>query len=114
MQGILGGLRPAVVSLIASASVTITLLSLFGSSGISFANLQIRNLGVVIPCMIVLKVYKPNPILIIAGAGVAGLYFYLQDTSLPSVQQIINMMLLALIYAIMQLSCRRSPSGNRW
>ncbi len=111
MQGVLSGLRPAVVSLIASAGMTITLLALFGSSGVSLANLQIRNLVVVILCIIILRVYKPNPILVIAGAGVAGLYFYLQDTSLPPVQQFINMVLLALIYGVILLSRRRKTSG---
>jgi len=103
IQGVLSGLRPAVVSLIASAGVTITLLTLFGSTDVSFANLQIRNVVIVILCIIILRVYKPNPILIIAGAGVAGLYFYLQDTSALPAQQIINMVLLALLYAVTRL-----------
>ena len=100
MQGILNGLRPAVVSLIASAGVTITLLTLFGSSDIALKNIDIRNVVVMVLGIIILKRYKPNPILIIAGSGVVGLYFYLQDISPAPVQQMINMILVFLIAVI--------------
>jgi len=106
MQGVLNGLRPAVVSLIASAGVTITLLTLFGSSDIALKNIDIRNTVIVVLCIIILKRYKPNPILIIAGSGVAGFYFYLQDISVASVQQMINMILLFLIIILIQFAHR--------
>jgi chromate transporter len=76
MQGILKGLRPAVVSLIASAGVSILLLTFFGSNQIVFENLDVLNLIIVVISLIILRFFKPNPILIILGSGVVGALSY--------------------------------------
>ena len=46
IQGVLGGVRPAVVAMIASAGLSILLLALFGSEVISLPLLDLRALGI--------------------------------------------------------------------
>ncbi len=76
IQGALSGLRPAVVALIASAGVSIALLALFDSGNIALKNINWQNVGIAIGGLIILRVFDPNPILIIGGAGAVGLYIY--------------------------------------
>ncbi|NLI54873.1 MAG: chromate transporter [Clostridiales bacterium] len=80
MQGALAGIRPAVVSMIASAGLTILLLALFGSSAASLQNVDLKNAGIVLAGLAMSFWLDPNPILIIGGAGVVGLFFYVQGT----------------------------------
>lgn len=76
MQGILLGLRPTVIALIASAGASILLLALFGSNGIAQSNISWQNVAIAAAGIVVLRVFDPNPIWIIGGAGAAGLFFY--------------------------------------
>ncbi len=74
LRGILDGLRPAVVALIASAGLTI-LVSAFFTSGAFSTNLSdVNGVNVVIfaVCLIVLRKWKPDPILVMVGSGVLG------------------------------------------
>ena len=80
MQGALSGLRPAVVSMIASAGLTILLLALFGVGEIRLSTLNLQNLGILLAGLIVSLAFDPNPILIIGGAGVVGVFFYIRST----------------------------------
>ena len=80
MQGVLGGLRPAVVALIASAGLTILIMSVFGTAWIALNNVDWMNVAIIAAGIIVLRVFDPNPILIIGGSGVIGLFFYFQQT----------------------------------
>ncbi len=68
MQDILSGLRPAVVAMIASAGVTILLGAVFPAGRVDLLALAIFAAG-----LIVLRVWKPSPILVMLGAGAAGL-----------------------------------------
>ena len=80
MQGALSGLRPALVAMIASAGLTILLLSLFGIGEIRLSTLNLQNLGILVAGLIVSLAFDPNPILIIGGAGVVGVFFYIRST----------------------------------
>ena len=78
LKGVLQGLRPAVVGMIASAGLSILLLALFGSSSGQpvFTQLDPVALCLFAAALFVLRKWKKSPILILAGAGVAGLLLY--------------------------------------
>ena len=76
IQGVLGGVRPAVVAMIASAGLSILLLALFGSEVISLPLLDLRALGIFALALAVLRIFKPDPIWVMAGAGVLGGILY--------------------------------------
>lgn len=79
VQGILGGLRPAVVALIASAGVSILINAFWGEAGF-VADLKAINLiavGLFIVSLIVLRKFKPNPIWVMTGSGIVGMVIYL-------------------------------------
>lgn len=77
VQGVLGGLRPAVVAMIASASLTVLLLALFGGSlPQSFADVNLLSIALLVVCFLILRIFKPNPVFVLAGAGVSGIAWY--------------------------------------
>ena len=78
MQGILGGLRPAVVAMIASAGLSLLVLAVWNGQPASWDLGQIDPVSVVlfIAGLIVLRIKKSDPILVMAAAGVAGLIAY--------------------------------------
>lgn len=81
IRGVLCGLRPSVVALIASASITIFVLAVWGVNGFS-ANLKSINyvsLMLFSISIFILYKWKPNPIFVILGSGVIGgaIYLYL-------------------------------------
>jgi len=74
VQGVLAGLRPAVVAMIASAGISLIILSFFGQrslpadlSGINCLSVLIFGAG-----LFILRKWKVNPIYVMAGAGVLG------------------------------------------
>ena len=78
IQGVLAGLRPAVVAMIASAGISLLIMALYGLRtipvdlvSVDFAALVIFLLGFVI-----LRKWKPSPICIMAGSGIAGVLLY--------------------------------------
>lgn len=78
IQGILSGLRPAVVALIASAGISILITAFWGEEG--FTSLKDTNLiavGLFLASFFILRKFKPNPILVMAGSGVVGMIIYL-------------------------------------
>lgn len=79
MEGILKGLRPAVVALIASAGVSILITALCGEQGFSlhFANVDMIAACLFIGGFFVLRKWKPNPIWVMIGCGFVGMVFYL-------------------------------------
>lgn len=80
LQGALSGLRPAVVSLIASAGVTILLLALFGEEGIhaGVENFNFVSLGLFAAGLFILRKWKStNPIKVMVGSGIVGGVIYL-------------------------------------
>jgi chromate transporter len=79
MQTILATLRPAVVALIASAGLTILIFALFGDGGFKpdLSAVNYVSAGLFGAALIVLKKWKPSPILVMFGCGVVGAAIYL-------------------------------------
>ena len=73
IQGVLGGVRPAVVAMIASAGLSILL---FGSEIINLAALDVRALVIFGAALAVLRIFKPDPIWVMVGAGALGGLLY--------------------------------------
>jgi len=76
LQGILGGLRPAVVALIGSAGVSMIALAFFGTklNEIVWANLDIIAVGLFAAGLIALRIWKKiDPVFVILGSGLIGL-----------------------------------------
>ncbi|MDF2614327.1 MAG: chromate transporter [Clostridia bacterium] len=71
MQGILNGLRPAVVALIASAGLSIFSLTIFDTNQIPFnmSHVDFIALGIFLVCFIILQKLKLNPIYVMLIAG---------------------------------------------
>ena len=72
------GLRPAVEGLIASAGLSILILAFWNGNPVSFSLPDIDWIAVVLFafCLFVLRKWKPNPIYVMAGAGILGLGAY--------------------------------------
>ena len=71
-----GCVLPAVVAMIASAGLSILLLALFGSEAINLSLLDLRALGIFALALAALRIFKPDPIWVMAGAGVLGGILY--------------------------------------
>lgn len=78
VQGVLAGLRPAVVAMIASAGISLIILSFYGQqtlpadfSNVNYISVLIFGMGLVI-----LRKWKVNPIYVMIGAGVLGVVLY--------------------------------------
>ena len=78
VQVLLGSLRPAVVSLIASAGASILLLGLFQAElgDIVLGNLRIVERVIFVIALGILRKYKVSAIAIILGSGVVGTLVY--------------------------------------
>ena len=78
IQGILSGLRPAVVALIASAGLSILLTALWGSSSPdSWLDLRLFPCLLFIAALILLRKFKLSPIAVMLGCGGAGILLHL-------------------------------------
>ncbi len=73
VQSILSCLRPAVVALIAAAGLSILKLVLFSGAGASLQNINGIGAALFLAAFLVLRRWKPNPILVMSLCGVAGL-----------------------------------------
>jgi len=78
VQGVLTGLRPAVVAMIASAAVSLLMMSFYGQrtlpadlSGINYISVLVFAAG-----LFILRKWKINPICVMLGAGAAGILLY--------------------------------------
>jgi chromate transporter len=78
VQGILGGLRPAVVALIASAGISILLLALFntGTLSLPMPAMDIKALVIFAASLFILRKWKADPVYVMAGTAVAGIIVY--------------------------------------
>lgn len=78
VQGTLKGLQPAVVALIASAGLSILVTAFFPAGEIVFSADAIDVIAVLIfaAAFVVLRIWKPNPIWVMCGAGVIGFVLY--------------------------------------
>ena len=74
LRGILAGLRPAVVALIASAGLTILISALFVTDVLPHALSDVDGIAVVlfVLSLVILRKWKPDPILVMVGSGVIG------------------------------------------
>ena len=74
LRGILDGLRPAVVALIASAGLTILISALFVNDVLPHALSDVDGIAVVlfVLSLVILRKWKPDPILVMVGSGVIG------------------------------------------
>lgn len=70
IQGILAGVRPAVVAMIASAGISILVTAFWGSSAISLASTQWVMAAIFALCVFLLMKCKLDPILVMVLAGV--------------------------------------------
>ncbi|MCK9478408.1 MAG: chromate transporter [Firmicutes bacterium] len=79
VEGIMSGLRPAVVALIGSAGATILLLALWGegAAGFNLSGLNYQSVSLFAVGFFVLKKFKPNPIYVILGSGAVGVIGWL-------------------------------------
>lgn len=77
LQITLGSLRPAVVSLIGSAGLSILLIGIFKDGVVSAANIQYVEVVLFAVCLFLLRKFKANPIAIILGSGVVGTIIYM-------------------------------------
>lgn len=78
VQGILDGLRPAVVGMIASAGFAIIMTALWKENTISFNinNIDYAAAALIAVCVLSLRKTKINPTFIMLGAGVFGGLMY--------------------------------------
>ena len=76
VQGILAGLRPAVVALIASAGLALLALALCGEGSVSVENIQWLSVAIFAVGFVILRKWKPDPILVMVASGAAGLVLY--------------------------------------
>lgn len=78
VQGVLAGLRPAVVAMIASAGISLAIMSFYGDNALPADLSEINMVSVVIFAagLFVLRKWKVNPIYVMLGAGVAGVLIY--------------------------------------
>jgi chromate transporter len=79
MKGIMNGLRPAVVAMIASAGLSILTLSIWQGEGFSFSleNVDFIAVGIFLISLAVLRIFKPNQIIVMIGAGIVGCVLYM-------------------------------------
>lgn len=79
IQGILSGLRPAVVALIASAGLSIFMLAIWGENGFSINPQSINYVAIFLfgSALFILQKWKPNPIFVMLGSGILGGAIYL-------------------------------------
>lgn len=78
MQGILSGLRPSVVALIGGAGLSIVITTFWGSAdAISLSNTNYIAVGLFLLSLFILRKWKPNPVLVMAGVGIIGMFLYI-------------------------------------
>ena len=78
VQGILAGLRPAVIAMIASAGISLLIMALYGQRTLpsDLASFDGIALFIFVVGIVVLRKWKINPIWVMAGSGVIGIILY--------------------------------------
>ena len=77
IQKVLSAMRPAVVSLIGSAALSILLIGVFKDGAIAINNIKYIEVALFGVCLFLLRKYKANPVSIILGSGFVGTTLYL-------------------------------------
>ncbi|MFA6856759.1 MAG: chromate transporter [Treponema sp.] len=78
IQGVLRGLRPAVVALIASAGISILLLALFntGTLKLPLRAVDIKAFIIFAVSLFILRKWKTDPVYVMLGTATAGIVVY--------------------------------------
>ncbi len=78
VQGILAGLRPAVIAMIASAAISLLILSFYGQSTLpsDLSSVNFISLFIFTASFLILRKWKINPIYVMLGAGIVGILCY--------------------------------------
>ena len=78
VQGVLAGLRPAVIAMIASAGISLLILALYGQRTLpaDLSSFDLIALVIFLAGFFVLRKWKPSPIKVMAGAALAGVVLY--------------------------------------
>lgn len=77
LQEILKFLKPAVISLIATAGISIIVTAFFGNEGISINTVKIHMIIIFVICMYLLLYKKTNPIFVMILAGILNVIQYM-------------------------------------
>lgn len=78
VQGLLAGLRPAVVAMIASAGISLIVLSFFGQRSLpeNLNSINYISVFIFVAGFLILRKWKINPLYVMTGAGVLGVLLY--------------------------------------
>ncbi len=78
VQGILAGLRPAVIAMIASAGISLLIMAFYGQRTLpdDLTALDVTAVVIFSADIFVLRKWKTNPLWVMAGSGVAGILIY--------------------------------------
>jgi chromate transporter len=78
VQGVLNGLRPAVIAMIGSAGIALVTLAFWNGKGVSgkLGDLDFISVGIFLTALFILRKWKVNPIYVMVGAGVIGICIY--------------------------------------
>ena len=78
VQGVLAGLRPAVIAMIASAGLSLLIMSVYGQRTLpeNLAGIDVIAGAIFAAGFFVLRKWKPSPLWVMAGSGVAGVLLY--------------------------------------
>lgn len=78
IQGILAGLRPAVVAMIASAGLSLLIMAVYGQRTLpsNLGQIDIIALIIFAIAFFILRKWKLNPIYVMAGSGIFGAILY--------------------------------------
>ena len=78
VRGILNGLRPAVVAMIASAGLSILLNASFSGGVFPSSRADVSWIGICLflAAFVVLRKWKPNPIWVMLGCGILGMFLF--------------------------------------
>lgn len=78
VQGILHGLRPAVIAMIGSAGLSLFILAIYGQRTLpaDFMSFDVIALFLFAASFLALRKWKPNPIWVMVIAGVVGTFLY--------------------------------------
>lgn len=78
VQGVLAGLRPAVIAMIASAGFSLLIMAIYGQRTFptDFASFDMLALIIFAAGFFILRKWKPNPLYVMAGSGVVGIILY--------------------------------------
>lgn len=78
VQGILAGLRPAVIAMIASAGISLLILGVYGQRSLpaDLSSIDVVAAAIFLAGFFALRKWKLNPLWVMAGSGAVGVLLY--------------------------------------